>query len=93
MNDCENIQNENFHNLQILEKHEEKVWCVSWHPIDNIFASCGSDKKIIIWEGNENGNYSPQAILDESHSRTIRSIAWDFSGNFLASASFDSNNS
>lgn len=93
-------------NTQSLEKHEDKVWYVSWHPTEDIFASCGSDKKIIIWKGenissnisassniNNSANtsqYSAQAVLEESQSRTIRSVAWDYSGNYLASASFDS---
>lgn len=75
---------------QKLQKHEDKVWCLSWHPIDDILASCGSDKNICIWNFNEEtNNYMLKAILEEGHSKTIRSISWDYTGNLLASASFD----
>ncbi len=77
--------------FQILERHEDKVWQLSWHPIQDIFASCGSDKNICIWGYSEiTKSYVLKAILEDSHSRTIRSIAWDYSGSYLASASFDS---
>ena len=79
---------------QTLDRHEDKVWCLAWHPTEDLMASSGSDKKIIIWslhfESDSDKNIRPIAELDESHSRTIRSLAWDYSGNYLASGSFDS---
>jgi cytosolic iron-sulfur protein assembly protein CIAO1 len=89
----------NTRNLQILDKHEDKIWFLSWSPSENILASCGSDKKICIWENmptdgnsetNNKINYKCKAVLEDSHSRTIRAVAWHPSGTLLASASFDS---
>jgi len=86
--------------IHVLDRHEDKVWFLTWNFRDDIFASCGSDKKICIWENKverinseENSysiNYKCKAILEESHSRTIRALAWNHSGSLLASASFDS---
>lgn len=77
--------------MQTLERHEDKVWQISWHPFEDLFASCGSDRNICIWSTAEDGNkYVLKAILEDSHSRTIRSIAWDHSGIYLATGSFDS---
>jgi WD40 repeat protein len=77
--------------FQKLERHEDKVWHLNWHPLEDLFASCGSDKNICIWGvGQGSPKYSLKAILEDSHSRTIRSVAWDYSGTYLASASFDS---
>jgi WD40 repeat protein len=69
-----------------LWSHEDKVWAICWHPIDQLIASCGSDKRIMIW----NSKGECLAVLDDCHSRTIRSLSWDFSGCLLAAASFDS---
>lgn len=80
------MNNINISEIKSISNHQDKVWSIIWHPIEDIIASSGSDKRIMIW--NLNGDCL--AILDECHSRTIRSVAWDFSGNFLAAASFDS---
>jgi WD40 repeat protein len=76
-------------NIQVIDKHEEKVWSCQFHSIEDLLATSGSDKKIII-HSNSSGLYATRAILDDSHSRTIRCVCWDYSGNYLASASFDS---
>ena len=77
----------------IYEKnHIDCIWCVKYHPTKNIFASCGSDAKIIIWEYNsEISNYSKITTLEKIHKSTIRSIDWDYSGQYLSAASFDNN--
>lgn len=74
--------------LQTLDTHKDKVWQITFHPKEDIFASCGSDKNICIW-GFSNGEYILKAILEDSHSRAIRSLSWENSGYYLASASFD----
>ena len=74
------------------KNHIDCIWCVKYHPIKKIFASCGSDAKIIIWEYNsKDSNYSKISTLENIHKSTIRSIDWDYSGQYLSAASFDTN--
>lgn len=70
--------------------HIDCIWCVKFHPLKNLFASSGSDATIIIWEYDESiSNYKKTSILAKTHKSTIRSIDWDYSGNYLSAASFD----
>ena len=74
------------------DNHIDCVWNIKFHPIYNIFASCGSDKKIQIWEFSEpEHQYIKTSILDKTHTSIIRSIDWDYSGKYLSAASFDKN--
>lgn len=57
-------------------------------PPGACLASCGSEHVVRIWEWNERWYCS--AILEDIHTRAIRSLAWSPDGCFLASASFDS---
>lgn len=56
-----------------------------------MLASCGGDRTVRIWR-RDVGNperWLCSAILEDTHSRTIRSAAWSPCGRFLATASFD----
>lgn len=33
----------------ILVGHEDRVWCVAWHPDGQTLATCGGDKTIRFW--------------------------------------------
>ena len=82
--------------IQRLEGHTDRVWSLAWNPVTGhngvplLFASCSGDKTIRIWEQNlTSGVWSTKAVLDEPHTRTVRSCAWSPSGKLLATASFD----
>ncbi|KAJ3330989.1 hypothetical protein HDU76_004343 [Blyttiomyces sp. JEL0837] len=73
-----------------LKGHEDRVWQISWHPTQEVMASCGGDRAVRIWKRDSpNGGWSCVSILDNAHKRTIRSVAYAPSGSMLASASFD----
>ncbi|KAG4078090.1 hypothetical protein HA402_002141 [Bradysia odoriphaga] len=71
-----------------LTGHKGRVWGADWHPTNNALATCGEDKTIRLWS-QEGNRWITKTILSDSHTRTIRDIAWSPCGQFLASASFD----
>ena len=72
--------------------HIDCIWCIKFHPTKKIFASCGSAARIIIWEYNiETLDYQKKLTSENNHKSTIRSLDWDYSGNYLSAASFDNN--
>ena len=72
------------------DNHINCIWCIKFHPTKKIFASCGSDSTIIIWEYDSSiSNYKKASILSKTHIKTIRSIDWDYSGKYLSASSFD----
>ena len=74
------------------ENHIDCIWCIKYHPTKKLFASSGSDALIAIWEYNEEiSNYEKKATLEQVHQSTIRSLDWDYSGEYLSAASFDNN--
>ncbi|KAK1309729.1 hypothetical protein QJS10_CPA08g01483 [Acorus calamus] len=79
--------------LQRLEGHTDRVWSLAWAPplagSPPMLASCSGDKSVRIWQKTPSGVWDCKAVLDETHTRTVRSCAWSPSGKMLATASFD----
>ena len=58
-------------NLEVLEGHDDQVWCVSWNPAGTLLASCGGDKTVRVW-GQEGEKWVCKSVLTEGHQRTVR---------------------
>jgi len=86
-----------------LPGHEECVWCVAWRPgaASPQLTSVSSDRRIRVWGPragaalDAEGGWTLLAEMDasERHGRTLRSLAWDPSGDVLAVTSFDATTS
>jgi WD40 repeat protein len=74
-----------------LEGHLDRVWLISWHPKKLELASCSGDKTVRIWKPDENNlsNWTCIHVLEGTHERTIRSVAYSPLGDQLATAGFD----
>ncbi|XP_073148567.1 protein CIA1-like [Henckelia pumila] len=87
-----NIMTLQLKEIETLRGHTDRVWCIAWNPasgagrVPAVFASCGADKKVIIWE-QDRATASFQCKFDEpayklllkkdhAHDKDINSVQW-----------------
>jgi len=60
-----------------LRGHEGPVWQVSWaHPrYGNILASCSYDRRVLIWQEGERGQWS-RIYEYSNHDSSVNSVQW-----------------
>ncbi|XP_075513760.1 protein CIA1-like isoform X1 [Primulina tabacum] len=82
--------------IETLRGHTDRIWCVAWNPatgVDGVpamIASCGADKKVLIWEQNTTtGFFQCKEVLLQLHNSTVIYCAWVASGSLLATSSID----
>jgi len=78
---------------EVLEGHEDWVRDVSWasnigYPYSMI-ASCGQDKKVLIWTKSENSGNWNQKLLPFDIDEVVWRVSWNGNGNILAVCSGD----
>lgn len=71
-----------------LSGHKDRVWCVAWHPSENVLASASGDTTVRLW-GEVGGRWAVLAVLEREHEGTVRHVSWSPIGEYIACASFD----
>lgn len=83
--------------IATLPGHTDRAWHLSWSPSRPLLASCSSDREVrlhsftpALVDGAPVYSFQHQSTIPTSHSRTVRSLAFNPTGTTLATASFDS---
>lgn len=78
--------------VKSLKDHKRFAQCVRFSPDGKYFASCGSDGKVFLYEGESGdlvGEFKDSKVGDSAHSSGILSLAWSSDSKQLATASMD----
>jgi len=79
--------------LHILESHTDEIWGIQWNPtFDNVLATFGNDKKVMVWDLNrigfeqsyEEANDGPPELLfvHSGHTSKISDMSWNPTAEF-----------
>lgn len=72
-----------------LRDHRGPVWSARWSA-SGLLASCGADRRVHIWNGNSDNNWTLVATSpSDAFMRAVRDVAWSSDGRSIAVACFD----
>jgi len=74
--------------FQTLTEHTRTVWDLAFNSSGTKMVSVSGDKKIIIWELNNNSEWKILQTLENCHEREIYTVDWSYN-NIIATGSGD----
>ena len=78
----EELEEDVFETVAVLQDHTQDVKCVAWHPEELVLASAGYDETVRIWR-EVHGEWECVALLEQGEG-TVWSLAWGKDGRLVA---------
>ncbi|KAG9397394.1 WD domain, G-beta repeat [Carpediemonas membranifera] len=72
-----------------LDGHSNEVKSVSWSHDGLLLASTARDRKVVVWQDNEMGDYECMDVIEGKHVQDVKVVSFHPTEDILASASYD----